>query len=194
VSGWRAIADVATSATWALFGLVWLAGAIYNRRRGPATERQSFPSASWIAGAVVVWLGVLAIPDSAWNAVEIGPAWPRAVGLALLVAGFAFTLWARAALGKMWSSGVLVKTGHELRTEGPYAITRHPIYTGILGMVAGSALLQSAGRWLAVCVVAGVLVAMKVRAEERLLESEFGDAYAAYRRRVPRLVPLAWRW
>ena len=76
--------------------------------------------------------------------------------------------------------------------DGPYAITRHPIYTGLLGMLLGSALLGGSGRWI-VLVAAGLIVAvLKIRSEERLLLATFPDAYAAYRERVPGLIP-GWR-
>ena len=77
--------------------------------------------------------------------------------------------------------------------DGPYAITRHPIYTGLLGMLLGSALLGGLGRWI-VLVAAGLIVAvLKIRSEERLLLATFPDAYSAYRERVPGLIP-GWRW
>lgn len=68
------------------------------------------------------------------------------VGITLLVVCTAFTLWARAALGTMWTSSAVVKADPELRTDGPYGITRRPIYTGLLGMVAGTALIEGLGR------------------------------------------------
>ena len=111
----------------------------------------------------------------------------------LLVAATAFTLWARVVLGTMWSSTAVAKTGHKLRTDGPYAITRHPIYTGLAGMLLGTALVNDLGR-LAVVFVLGVLfLESKARTEERLLSDVFPE-YESYRRRVPRLVPLAPRF
>jgi protein-S-isoprenylcysteine O-methyltransferase Ste14 len=65
----------------------------------------------------------------------------RFLGLAILLAATALTLWARLALGAMWTAAPTVKQEHQLRTSGPYAITRHPIYTGLLGMLLGSGLL-----------------------------------------------------
>jgi len=59
------------------------------------------------------------------------------VGLAILAVSTAFTIWARPALRTMWSFDPVVKQAHLLRTRGPYAVTRHPIYTGLLGMLLG---------------------------------------------------------
>jgi protein-S-isoprenylcysteine O-methyltransferase Ste14 len=101
----------------------------------------------------------------------------------------AATIWARIALGTMWSSTPVARENHGLRTTGPYAITRHPIYTGVLAMLAGTAVMQGSGRWVALfALVLGVLL-LKIRSEERLLEHELGAAYTRYRRRVPRLLP-----
>jgi protein-S-isoprenylcysteine O-methyltransferase Ste14 len=88
------------------------------------------------------------------------------------------------------SSSVVARAGHELRTDGPYAIVRHPIYTGVLGMLLGTTLLNGFGRW-AVALAGGlVLVWVKARAEERLLVEVFPREYERYRQRTPGLVPL----
>jgi protein-S-isoprenylcysteine O-methyltransferase Ste14 len=76
--------------------------------------------------------------------------------------------------------------------DGPYAITRHPIYTGLLGMLLGSALLAGLGQWIVLVAAGLVVAALKIRSEERLLLAMFPDAYAAYRERVPALLP-GWR-
>jgi protein-S-isoprenylcysteine O-methyltransferase Ste14 len=89
----------------------------------------------------------------------------------------------------MWSSSVVAKTGHTLRTDGPYAVTRHPIYTGLAGMLLGTALIDDLGRTAAVFVLGVAYLAVKARAEERLLSGIFPE-YENYRRRVPRLIPM----
>ena len=89
----------------------------------------------------------------------------------------------------MWSSEPVAKEGHELRTDGPYAITRHPIYTGIVGMLLGTALAIGLGPFVWVFVVGVVFLELKIRAEERLMTDVFPDAYDEYRRQVPQLVP-----
>ena len=78
---------------------------------------------------------------------------------------------------------------HKLRTGGPYAITRHPIYTGLLGMMLGTLLLAGGGRWIVPFGVYLVVLELKIRIEERLMLAEFPDDYARYRRHVPRLIP-----
>lgn len=111
------------------------------------------------------------------------------VGAALTIAGLLFTAWARVTLGRNWSGMVTVKTGHELITNGPYSIVRHPIYTGLLVAFAGSAVARA--EWRGVLAVALVFWALwrKLRNEERWMRERFGDAYQAYSQRVPALVP-----
>jgi protein-S-isoprenylcysteine O-methyltransferase Ste14 len=111
------------------------------------------------------------------------------IGLVILIPSTVFTVWARVALGAMWSLDAEVKSGHALRTDGPYGITRHPIYTGILGMLLGSILLIGVGRWLLLLPIGLVLFLIKINFEEKLLVTTFPDEYAHYSQRVPRLIP-----
>ena len=124
--------------------------------------------------------------------VRISRYWPAAVagaGLVILLGATAFTIWARLVLGVMWSGAPVVKQQHELRTTGPYGVTRHPIYTGILGMLIGSLLVTGAGRWIVPFPVFLVLFEIKIHIEERFMLGEFPDEYPRYRQRVPKLVP-----
>ena len=102
----------------------------------------------------------------------------------------AFTLWARVRLGRMWSASPdVLKAHHQLRTDGPYAVTRHPIYTGLFGMLVGTVLLNGLGVALALLVIGGAMVATRIPVEERLMSETFPDEYASYRKRVPGFVP-----
>jgi protein-S-isoprenylcysteine O-methyltransferase Ste14 len=129
------------------------------------------------------------VPGADWRSLTFYAPPVRILGLVILLAATALTLWARLALGAMWSAAPTVKQEHQLRTSGPYAITRHPIYTGLLGMFLGSLLLAGAGRWIVAFPVYLVLLQFKIRTEERLMLAEFPGDYPRYRQRVPRLVP-----
>jgi protein-S-isoprenylcysteine O-methyltransferase Ste14 len=89
----------------------------------------------------------------------------------------------------MWSAVPTVKEHHVLQTGGPYRLTRHPIYTGILGMMLGSLLVAGGGRWIVPLPVFLVLFEIKIRIEERLMLAEFPEDYQQYRERVPQLIP-----
>ena len=116
--------------------------------------------------------------------------WPAAVGAALTFAGVAFSVWARFALAGNWSGFVQVKHDHELIVAGPYRWVRHPIYTGLLLMFAGTAL--AVGEWRGVLAVAIAAASFwrKLRREEAVMRQQFGAAYVQYAERVPMLIPL----
>jgi protein-S-isoprenylcysteine O-methyltransferase Ste14 len=118
--------------------------------------------------------------------------WVEWTGGALAAAGLALTWWARIHLGRQWSAAVTLKENHVLVRSGPYAITRHPIYTGLLLALAATALVVRTGPALLglALLVAGLV--LKLRQEERFLSSHFGEAYRDYQARVPALVPGIW--
>ena len=112
------------------------------------------------------------------------------IGLMATAIGLVFSIWARSVLGGNWSANVTVKQGHELIRAGPYALTRHPIYTGLDLAFLGTAL--AIGEWRAIL---AVLIAFgslwyKLRIEERFLAETFGADYEAYRRRVKAIIPF----
>lgn len=112
------------------------------------------------------------------------------ISAAITAAGLLFCVWARQYLGGNWSRAVTVKQDHELITSGPYALVRHPIYTGLIVAVAGSAL--AIGRWRAVAGTVLFVLALwlKLRLEERFMKEQFGAAYEAYARGVKAIVPF----
>ena len=116
--------------------------------------------------------------------------WPAALGAALTFAGVLFSVWARFVLAGNWSSLVQVKQDHELVVGGPYRWVRHPIYTGLLLMFAGTAL--AVGEWrgpLAIAIAAAAFW-RKLRLEEAVMRGEFGASYVRYAERVPALIPF----
>jgi len=113
-----------------------------------------------------------------------------AVGAALVAAGLGFSVAARLWLGGNWSANVTLKKGHELIRSGPYALVRHPIYTGVLLALVGTAI--AVGKWralLGLALMTGSFV-RKLILEERFMREEFGEAYARYRAEVAALIPL----
>ena len=110
-------------------------------------------------------------------------------GIGLTFLGAAIAIWARYCLGQYWSSRVTLKVDHQLIRSGPYAYVRHPLYTGMLTGIAGTALVL--GQWRGVLALLLALAAFwrKASTEEALLRSEFGDQYAEYRRQTGFLIP-----
>jgi protein-S-isoprenylcysteine O-methyltransferase Ste14 len=183
------LAVIGIAACWGALALAWLLGAIYYESRAPAERKRSwFGTAVW-PGLAITFAVTFVVPRADWNSVILHPAWARILGLAILVAATAFAIWARIALGAIWSAAPTVLEEHKLRTSGPYSVTRHPIYTGLLAMLAGTTLLAGGGRWIVAFPVSLVLVEIKLHIEERLMLAEFPDDYPRYRKRVPQLVP-----
>lgn len=112
------------------------------------------------------------------------------LGLVLCVLGIAFSLWSIVTLGRHYDLVLEVHQDHELVRRGPYALVRHPVYTG-LGLHFAGACLATGNLLL----IAGTLLVSypafyaRARAEERLLRDQFGADYEAYAREVPMLVP-----
>jgi len=123
------------------------------------------------------------------------PLWhtPVALGVVtdcIVAAGAAFIVWARITLGRNWSAEVTLKADHELIESGPYALARHPIYTGLIIMTLGTAL--NYGRPLGFALFLGLCAGLwwKARQEERLMSREFPADYADYKRRVRAIIPF----
>ena len=104
--------------------------------------------------------------------------------------GLAGAVWSRKTLAGNWSSDVTFKAGHELIERGPYRWARHPIYTSLLLMLLGTAMVG--GRVASFVGVGICFLALwiKLKQEERLLTRHFPAAYAAYQARVKALVPF----
>ncbi len=176
---------------WLAWALYWLSGALGNK---PTLRRESLGARlayylPLLLGAVL--LGWRAMPVG-WLAMRL---WPRSptpyfIGLALLIAGLGFSVWARVHLGRNWSGTVTVKEGHELIRTGPYGLVRHPIYTGLITAVLGTAIVSGTVRGaLALLVITASLI-VKLRTEEDFMRETFPDEYPRYAHEVPALIPF----
>jgi protein-S-isoprenylcysteine O-methyltransferase Ste14 len=179
------------NAVWILVGIYWVLGAVLAK---PTVKRQSTLSSALhiviqCAGGLLVWDPATRIGFLGYRLISAA-AWVQWLGFAVTVAGCAFALWARACLGSNWSSIATVKRHHQLIVRGPYGMVRHPIYSGLLLALAGTA--AAVGEIRAFIGVGLVFVAflMKAAAEEKLMREEFADDYARYSRRVRRLIPF----
>lgn len=180
-----------------LFTIVWIAFLVYWQImavRVKATQRLE-PLASRVLrvlmfGTAIVLL-CIPLPPSWLDQ----PIWPQGrlafwTGFAITVAGLAFSVWARVQLGRNWSRSVTIKQDHELIVTGPYALVRHPIYTGLLTGFIGGALAMGQVRAVLAFALITLSLWIKLRLEEKWMRAQFGDAYAAYSRRVAALIPF----
>jgi protein-S-isoprenylcysteine O-methyltransferase Ste14 len=127
-----------------------------------------------------------------------GPFWMRAVApwrIPLSIFFFALAgllSWTSArTLGRQWRLDAGLNADHELVRSGPYRIVRHPIYLSIIAVMLGTGLLISRPAWLAAALVLEIIgTEIRVRVEDALLASRFGDKFTEYQRRVPAYIPL----
>ncbi len=180
-----------------LFPAMWLSFVAYwwaiSRNVKETERRESGPSRIArlaLIGSAVALLWLPSVPPPLLDKRFLPPgAWCFWSGAAITAGGLLFAVWARRHLGKNWSQAVTLKEGHELITSGPYALVRHPIYTGFLLGFVGCAVAR--GEWRGLLAVALVFVALwrKLKLEETWMRAQFGESYAAYSRRVAALVP-----
>jgi protein-S-isoprenylcysteine O-methyltransferase Ste14 len=174
---------------WIGFLVSWLASAAWTARtekRASAADERGYRIITVLAALLLV-VPARGYPGRLWS-ITLAEAWTCA---GLIAAGFAFCWWARLHLGRLWSSRVTRKAEHRVVATGPYGIVRHPIYTGILLAVYATAALMGTVLGLAGAALMTLGFWLKARLEERWLAQELppGD-YAAYRRKVPMLVPF----
>ena len=177
---------VAAIAGYVAFGVYWEVAA-KNAAQSKRTESTASRGVHVALTNVALLLEVVTIRGLG----RFTPALPlvMTMGLAIEAAGVALAIWARRHLGRNWSGRIAIKEGHELVRSGPYEFLRHPIYTAILAMYAGIAVVT--GEWLGVIGFVMVLLAYwrKIRLEEAALDKAFGPAYDSYRRDTWALVP-----
>ena len=179
----------AIPALWAAWIMLWLAAA-WNVKR--ARWRESRRTAVWNRAPVVLGIALMVWPRLAPPILNrpllpAGPGLPI-LGTLLVAAGLVFAVWARWHLGGNWSGEVTVKEGHTLIRSGPYRLVRHPIYSGVLLALIGTALaIGSARGFVATALIlAGFVV--KLHIEEARMRETFPE-YADYCRSTARLVP-----
>lgn len=112
-----------------------------------------------------------------------------AVGVIVCYAGFAFAVWARRHLGRNWGMPMTFKQGHEMVTTGPYRYVRHPIYTGMMLALLGSAVVAGTP-WLLVFLGMVIYCVYSARTEERLMLENFSEPYAEYKKRTKAFIPF----
>jgi protein-S-isoprenylcysteine O-methyltransferase Ste14 len=113
----------------------------------------------------------------------------RWLGVGLFAAGGALRIWPVFVLGRRFSGLVAIQPGHTLVTSGVYGVIRHPSYLGLLVNALGWGLAFRAGVGVLLTALLIPPLLARMRAEERLLRTQFGAAYESYCARTARLIP-----
>jgi protein-S-isoprenylcysteine O-methyltransferase len=177
-------------AAWAVAGIVWLIGSFSQKRtaRRQTIASRLFHTALTVLAFLLLFnrnlafgiLGRRLLPDNAivqWT------------GLIATAAGITLAIWARFMLGGNWSATVKLKQNHTLVRNGPYAIVRHPIYSGFLLAMLGTASITGEMKGLLAVLFAGIAWWLKLRLEEQFMIERFGSEYTRYQREVKALIP-----
>ena len=176
--------------TWAVFETV-MRGLQALRAKGPNPRDPSyFVLVPALLGAIVAAEVLGRRGRLPWPG---GLTWPVVAGLALMTAGMGLRVWSIVTLGRFFQYQIKVQPGHQVVAGGPYRFVRHPSYTGIAMVLAGIA-LASGDVWslLAVAVLGGAGLAVRIRAEERQLTQALGAEYEHFAAGRKRLVPGVW--
>lgn len=182
---------------WMIFGVYWVGAAFLRKDRStPNAGSKSFEARLYrpVRFAILALTFVLLF----WNRTSVGFLGAQVVppNQAVLLTGFCFALvglaiavWARINLGRFWSDKVALQNDHQLIRSGPYAYMRHPIYSGVLLGVLGSAVVVDAWRGVVAFAILITNYAIKAKREERVLQEQFGDAFQRHVKSTGFLLP-----
>ncbi len=178
-----------------VLGLTWTGLALYWAAPGKGAQSGEFrwyrPMRLVVLAAVFALLFWDATGINFLGRSFVGPA-PLVfgrLGFAMAIAGLACALWARVALGKYWSDKVILQTEHQLIRSGPYARLRHPLYSGVLLAVLGTALVLGEWRGLLAFLLLLVNYSIKAKREEKILAERFGDKFREHANHTGFLLP-----
>jgi protein-S-isoprenylcysteine O-methyltransferase Ste14 len=183
--------ELTAYALWLLWLVSWAIAALWS---APTAKQPSWRSR--FGHRILVALGALLLfgflsprPMALINWWRLPTTWKWIMDV-VITAGIIFAWWARITLGKLWSADVARKQDHKIVESGPYALVRHPIYTGLLASAFATAAIE--GTLLAWAGAALMVAAWywKARQEEEFLRDELGPAYDDYAGRVGMLIPF----
>lgn len=181
------------------FEIGWIAfGAIFIFRKKWSRDKTRKSDRSSLAGIAIQTLSLPAVwmmPRQHQTTILPLGFWFQLLSTIFVIAIIVVSVWIMAAslraLGRQWSLQARVLQNHKLVREGPYRFVRHPIYTGMLGMIVAGGLAWS--HWIGFLIALllfAVGTAIRVRSEEKLLREQFGTAFEDYERSVPAVVPI----
>ena len=141
-------------------------------------------------GIILVILLLSGYGSSGAPGAATGNPWLLGIGLAIFVLGLALAVWARVFLGRNWGMPMSQKADPELVTTGPYGRIRHPIYSGIILGMVGTAIAVSP-YWLTAVAILGAYFLFSAVTEERTMAKLFPAAYPPYKRATKMLIPYS---
>lgn len=181
-------AQWASGGLWIAFILYWSAAAQNSAVTRSSESLQSRQIHQLLMyGALLIEL--LPLPGLRQRWLPILPRVSVPVGLTIQVTSALLAIWARQHLGKNWSGAITSKVDHQLIRTGPYKTLRHPIYSGMLGMFLGTAVVSGELHGLLGLLIISVAYWRKIRLEEEYLSGTFGVEYDDYRKKSWAVIP-----
>ena len=175
---------IVIGAGWAVFWIYWLAASVGVK----AGQTRWTRFAGVRVAIVLVALLLLRLRVLKGHEVTNDP-WLLGIGLAIFLPGLALAVWARVYLGRNWGMPMTEKADPELVTTGPYSAIRHPIYSGIILAMVGTAIAVSL-YWLIAAVLLGAYFLYSAFMEERYMAKLFPEAYPRYKQSTKMLIPF----
>jgi protein-S-isoprenylcysteine O-methyltransferase Ste14 len=172
----------AIAIAWVIFWVYWLASAVGVKEGTASRRRIPLNGLSFLAVLLLLRVfrgGSLAVHSPALEA----------IGAVVFAAGLALAVWARVYLGHNWGMPMTEKAEPELVTSGPYRYVRHPIYSGLLAGLLGTALATNPIGLIIVVILGGYFY-YSATVEEKNLTAAFPAAYPAYRSSTKKLIPF----
>jgi protein-S-isoprenylcysteine O-methyltransferase Ste14 len=183
--------DTAIAGAWLIWLVTWILAAGWSARVASHHDLGAESPSRVLTLAAIIML-LMSYWPVAWGVLWTPPPTIGWSMFLLVVLGLAFTWTARLHLGPLWSSTSAPTEDHRIVDTGPYGIVRHPVYAGLLLAVIATAIERGRIEGVAAALVLIAGVSLRAKLEERFLRRDLGEeAYGAYRRRVPMLVPFA---
>jgi protein-S-isoprenylcysteine O-methyltransferase Ste14 len=177
-------------AAWLLFEFVMRVRQRLRAAGPPSTDRSFLVLVPCITAAVIAAQVLGRRGGLPWPG---GLVWPVVAGIVLVAAGIGLRAWSIATLGRFFQYQIRVQSGHQVVTGGPYRYVRHPSYTGLALVLAGIALAcDDVWGLVAVAVLGGAGLWVRIRAEERQLTAALGGDYERFAAGRKWLVPGLW--
>jgi protein-S-isoprenylcysteine O-methyltransferase Ste14 len=173
---------IAIDIAWIVFWIYWLASA-FDVKEGRGSRRR-IPLNGLTALSVVLLVRLFRGGSLAVHSPILG-----AIGAVVFAGGIAVAIFSRVQLGRNWGMPMTQKANPELVTSGPYRFVRHPIYSGLLAGLLGTALVTNL-IGLIIVVILGAYFYYAATVEERNLVVAFPAAYPAYREHTKKLIPF----
>jgi protein-S-isoprenylcysteine O-methyltransferase Ste14 len=174
-------------AMWCVIEIYW---DVAKKNIAPETDSESRGS-RWLhlllcsAAQILIFLPIQGLRQRYLPASEI----VTATGLTFNAVGLVLAIWSRRCLGRYWSGKITIKVDHQLIRNGPYRLIRHPIYTALLSLYLGTAIVAGELHALIGWVLVVIAYLRKIRLEEANLLKAFGEEYRSYRGESSALLP-----